>query len=744
MADTRYKLYINSRMIYDGPVKGDGHAWFYGVLDIQPYLRVGRNTIAVHVFRFYYASKRASSFARNVNIQTDETWETAIDPCIHLLAKANFDNYLNIFEQVDERESHKMRWVTARSQGFKVNYGHSMPFNLCPRMIPLPRREASWPKAIHKVKSSQPPEEWSLLLDQTGENTPGILLPRGTTHHVEFEMEHYTTAHVRFCFARPSTSGSILDVTWCERYSDEPTQRPFPTYRGDRADTTGFILGPKDQYIFAGSQDDELRLWHDESEGHQGIFAPFHCRAFRFFALDIRVTQDSDLVLKQIDIVKTNYPLKDLVEFPQVDNDVNDSTWFHKLWEVSIRTLQNYMHDCYEDCPFYEQLQYSMDSRSSSLFTYLVSRDDRLARQAIIQLFNSFQPALGLMPSRAPCYLSSIISHFCLFWICMVTDHYEYLTFHNNLDEDTGLVRTGVVSCDWPFVDWTYEYRPFGVPPAAQATGFSTFTSQLYAYTLQRLGRLELCLGRQYRAEEHNLLTKAIAQAVRTHCFDGMLFTDGLASMAESNHYSQHSQIWAVLCGAITGKEAAQLLRRSLAHGSEHDPPLSKVSTAMAFYSMQALSAVSDGMYEDQFHDFWEPWRKQLDLNLTTWVEDHVQQRSDCHGWGSLPLYEFVAEVAGLRPLMKDGRRVLESKPRVHLFRTFQAKIPAWGSVDDPLIAHVEWHKAESGLTTVSLSWEGTEEIQREGHQVPVDIVLPDGQEEKMNMLKSKVWSISE
>ncbi|WAO86076.1 Bac-rhamnosid6H domain-containing protein [Fusarium falciforme] len=316
-ADTRYKLYINSRMIHDGPVKGDEHAWFYDVLDIQPHLCLGRNTIAVHVLRFYHAPKRASSFARNaypglyikpesdegqheVNIQTDETWKTAIDPCIHLPAKANFDNYLNIFEQVDQRESHKMRWVAGRPQGFKVNYGHSTPCSLCPRMTSLPRRETSWLKSIHNVKSLQSPETWSLLLDQVGGNNPGILLPRGTTHHVEFDMEHYTTAHVRFCFARPSTSGSILDVTWCERYSDEPTQRPFPRYRRDRADTTGFVLGPKDQYILASSLDEKLRLWHDESEGDQETFAPFHYRAFRFFALGIRVAQDSDLALKQI------------------------------------------------------------------------------------------------------------------------------------------------------------------------------------------------------------------------------------------------------------------------------------------------------------------------------------------------------------------------------------------------------------------------------------------------------------
>ncbi|KAH6886210.1 Six-hairpin glycosidase-like protein [Thelonectria olida] len=777
-ADTRFKLHVNKRIIHAGPVKGDQQAWFYDVVDIQPHLRIGRNNIAVHVLRFYYGSQLAPSFPRTsypglyikhesldgnqehqvVNIQTDDTWETAIDPCRVLPVGSNLDYFLHTFEQVDQRESHKLSWVTAKPYRFMTSFGLATPWNLHPRMIPFPRLQPTHLGAIHNLKSCQSRETWKLLLDREGQHS-GILLPKGTTHHVELGVDYHTTAYVEFRFARPSTGGSILNVTWSEGYEEQPIKLPFARMKGDRTDTTKFIVGPKDQYIFGGNQLEEALLGHHEAEREDEVFAPFHFRTFRYFAMDIQVAEDSDLVLKSIDITKTNYPLHVSAAFPHVETTAGDSAWFHRLWEVSVRTLENCMHDCYEDCPFFEQLQYAMDTRSSALFTYFISRDDRLARQAMMQLHNSFQPAIGLTASRAPAHHLQIISHFSLFWACMVTDHYEHFadatfvtqflpvidavleTFRRRLDRETGLIRISQVAGDWAFVDWSEAYQPMGTPPAAKATGFMTYTSQLYAYTLQRLSSLESCLGMRSRANEHTRQADSIVQAVRAHCFDGAYFTDGLAKLAEPDHYSEHSQVWAVLCGAITGKEAVNLLKRSLTPSCA-DRKLTKVSIAMAFYSLRALSAVGDEVYEAHFDDFWEPWRKQLALHLTTWVEDDISQRSDCHAWGSLPLYEYAAEVAGLKPLMSGGERTLTFKPRVRLFKTFDAKVPVAGSAEKPVIARVRWQTDEEAVVNLGLAWEDQEDIMRESNLPLVRVILPDREEEIVKVCEERRWQV--
>ncbi|KAF4428939.1 Six-hairpin glycosidase [Fusarium acutatum] len=756
-ADTRYKLYINKRMVHTGPVKGDDQTWFHDVLDIQPYLVAGNNNILVHVLRFYYGSLNAPSFPRTpfpglrirhdstegdleqraLNIQTDVTWETALDTCRTLPVSGNFDFFLHVFEKVDQREAQALTWVAAKPYRFMVNWGLSVPWNLRPRMIPFPRLEQLHISAIHNIKSTQPQETWERLLDPTLKHKAGIVLTKSTVHHVELEVPYHITAFVDFRFVRPSTGGSKLDITWSEGYEEQSAKLPFQRKKGDRSDTSKSIVGPKDQYVFGGAQLDHDLVQYGIAEANDETFSPFHFRTFRYLAMDIEVSQESDLVLNGINIVKTNYPLKVLATFPTVEIEDEDASWFHKLWEVSLRTLENCMHDCYEDCPFYEQLQYSMDTRSSALFTYVVSRDDRLARQAIAQFYNSFQPKFGLTASRAPCHHLQIISHFSLFWVCMVIDHYEQIgdkefvvgflpvidaiidTFGSRLDQETGLIRVSQLAGDWEFVDWSDSYKPFGVPPAAKDTGYLTYTNQLFAYTLQRLSSLELCLGKPPRAGQHEHQAELIVQAVKNYCFDGTYFTDGLTTLANHTHYSKHCQIWAVLCGAVTGKDAFDLLNRSLGLQAEVEDQrahmFTQVSIAMAFYGLRALSMVDDGAYEAQFFSFWAPWRKQLELNLTTWVEDYITQRSDCHAWGSLPLYEYTAEIAGFKLAMVSGERVLIFKPRVGLLKAFDAKVPVSGTWQQPILARISWQKTQNNEVVLTLSWESDVEGTQEG-----------------------------
>ena len=73
------------------------------------------------------------------------------------------------------------------------------------------------------------------------------------------------------------------------------------------------------------------------------------------------------------------------------------------------------------DTPYYERLQYVGDTRIQALISYVMSGDDRLARQAIDAIDNS-RITDGITTSRYPSQLPQIIPTFSLMWIGMVRD----------------------------------------------------------------------------------------------------------------------------------------------------------------------------------------------------------------------------------------------------------------------------------------------------------------------------------
>ncbi len=98
------------------------------------------------------------------------------------------------------------------------------------------------------------------------------------------------------------------------------------------------------------------------------------------------------------------------------------------------------MHETYEDCPFYEQLQYACDSRNEILYTYMTSADDRLARQCMDD-FRRSQREDGMINSCYPHYGPNVIPAFSIYYIAMVHDHMMYFG-------DPKLVRHHIAAID--------------------------------------------------------------------------------------------------------------------------------------------------------------------------------------------------------------------------------------------------------------------------------------------------------
>ena len=100
----------------------------------------------------------------------------------------------------------------------------------------------------------------------------------------------------------------------------------------------------------------------------------------------------------------------------------------------------------------------------------------------------------------------------------------------------------------------------------------------------------------------------------------------------------------------------------------------------MSFYVLRAASQV--GHYEELYPTLMKPWDAMIEANLTTWVEDDVMFRSDCHGWSSSSVYEIVHEIFDLSPAEK-GYQKIQVRPRFKLQRSAKGTfVIADGTVD--------------------------------------------------------------
>ncbi|CAI7581476.1 unnamed protein product [Penicillium manginii] len=732
-ADTRYKLYVNGQHVAVGPTRSSPLIWYYDTLDIAPYLKEGQNEILFVVLRYFHSLRCAMPFERTalpgltvigvletatgevINLNSSQNWLGFVDQSIEFPTGLADDVFLHISERVAPTDEGSMMIPVAYKM--RTLNGDIPPWNLRPRSIPLPESTLAVVETIRACQSTVEANDWESLFTRNH----SITLPASSSHVLEVQAAVHSTAFLRWAFKSVANASNIkLKVTHSEGYELEPRSYPFFRSKADRLDASvGHIIGPYDEVT--------LNLLSDS----QTFYEPFWFRTFRLLKIEITVGPEPIEILS-FDATQVNYPLAVKASWKQPGDPQSE-----EIWDVSIRTMRNCMFDGYSDCPFYEQLQYSGDSRSVGLFHYLLSGDDRLMRQAITNFAASVTPE-GLTQSRFPSHVPQVIAGFSLYWILQVCDHHLYfgdtrfsklfipridgiLDFFDSHVDELGLV-SGLPDVVWQYVDWvttwgaTEDHPDKGVPTSGRKTNRHTYFSMIYAWVLQKAAVLVRDVGRPGHASEYESRASSLIAAIRAHCHDGEFFTDSTADVADELSYSQHCQVFAVICGAAKADEATRILRESFANDR-----FSKCSYMMRFYAFRALSLADDGnLYDSFWEKMWSPWRGMLANNLSTWEEDDVRQRSDCHAWGSVPIYEYCTELAGVQPVA-PGSSKISFRPRLRLTGVLEARV----ALGKDNLAEVSWKISSDGDKIVELRLEKAVEVvsqlpgrREEGHGI--------------------------
>ena len=356
-------------------------------------------------------------------------------------------------------------------------------------------------------------------------------------------------------------------------------------------------------------------------------------------------TQDEPLTLAAPELLETRYPLE--MESRCETSDVR----LQAMLPVLVRGIQMCAHETYMDCPYWEQLMYVGDTRLQVLCTYAMAQDDRLPRRAL-QLFDDSRLPSGLTQSRFPSSNGQVIPTFSLFWISMVRD----LAYWR---DDAGLVRRllpGIRSVlhaflqykradglvdpapGWNFVDWVPGWVS-GEPPGTIG-GISSVLQWQLAYTLRQAAELEALAGEQVFSTLWRAEAESLARALTAACWDE---SRGLmADTPERSSASEHAQCFALLSGLLPA-DKAQRMAEALARGTVD-------SVATIYFSHYVLEALAAQGQADAFFQRLELWKALPEGGFKTPYEAPGNTRSDCHAWGSHPLYHLFASVCGIQP----------------------------------------------------------------------------------------------
>lgn len=674
-ADTRYKLYLNGRLVEVGPSRGDHQVWFYDTVDILPYLKKGVNIIGVSVLRYpedpvsgnhgmfrtsvpglYATGKIEDMLGNEYDISADASWKCMIDKNVTFYREEERFAPLVIHENTAGNPAifgwksiqyDDSLWNPAKPYIKKLVPEAVSPGNLKPRNIPyMYRKKRRFQNIVDLKKSDHTREEWLAFLK--GEKA--LLIPEHTEVTLELDAGEEMTGYIKAAFS--GGKGTEVSLLYSESYVQDGFVGPehIPV-KADRMDyKKGHLRGYEDFYHVAGAG----------TEKEQEIYEPYWFRTFRFVRLHIE-TAEEEITLHSLDYEETGYPLEVAASVRTSDKSLR------AIWEISERTLKRCMHETYEDCPFYEQLQYIMDARTQILYTYAISADDRLARKCMDDLRRS-QRYDGVLNCSYPNCNTNVIPGFSIYYILMVYDHMMYFGdhtlvaehmpaidqilhyFERHLTKEGYVEKVGGINMEarfWSFIDWAEEWNDTSGMPTAGLKGPLTMETLLYIYGLQHAASLADFLGRAEEAKVYEKRAKKAQEALLKHCIgDNEMLQDGPGI----DEYSQHCQVFALLTDTVDTELGKVNLLKTI-----REPGYTQCTVAMRFYLFRALEKTGLYAYTDQY---WDTWRNMVKMHCTTCVESEAYSRSECHAWGSLILYELPSITLGVRPAAPGYKKV--------------------------------------------------------------------------------------
>ena len=488
----------------------------------------------------------------------------------------------------------------------------------------------------------------------------GFKVPANSRTRFFWDLGEYRCAYPELVVS--GGRGAKVSWKWAESLLDENG------LKGDRAAWQGkHMVGFGDEFA---------------CDGRQGArFTAPWWRCGRWCEIEI-ATADEPLTVEALSLLETHYPMVDEGAFESFDASLG------AIRELCLRGLSMCAHDMVFDCPFYEQQMYPGDARVQLLVHGVVHGDARLVRRAI-ETFDLARRNDGMVPMNFP---SRNLQESGSFTMCHVLMYGDYVMRHG-ADEwlkarFPGLMHTmfaleshedgnGMLKDlnGWRFVDWAVNSGGWWTRghPGSVGAGPSAVENLFYVLAQESAASVAEAVGNPEMAGYWRKRAARTREAARRFFWDSTagLFKDRIV---QGGRFSEHAQALAILADAVpTGEE-----RRHFDAFIGRDDFV-KATVYFLHYVFEAYARRGRG---ELVLDRLGLWRDYIAKGLSTPLEspdgafDNMKEaRSDCHGWGTHPIYHLQSTVAGVRPAALGFAKV-EVRPAPGKLSFIRAKVP--------------------------------------------------------------------
>ncbi len=684
-ADGRYQLFVNGTPLLHGPARSSAAFRYLDPIDLVPYLRPGRNVIAVLAHSYgrntawyelpgwdyarafgcggFFLQGEVTAGDLTQVLDSDPQWRCHTATAWQREVPSNSLGYAEIFDarlapqgwaEIGFDDSGWERAEPLRVAGRNYS-GDVRPFQyLLPRDTPAQREGPLRPgRAVAFFELACGPEGPDLAAQMEAESPLPLALCRVSAERDRIETAAGHAVSVVYDFGEVVAGYIHLEL-------DGPAGAVVDFYPGEQLLPDGRVR------IYDGIPGFDAQIAHRYvlRQGAQS-WQRFEWNGLRYLQVTYRRC-GTPLQVRAVAVHQTEYPVQARGHFECSDPALN------RIWQAGATTLRRCMHDAFVDCPSREQRQW-MDAYLDIRINYAAFGDTALAARLIRQIADSQRPD-GQTMMAAPgdfslaCFTN--IPDFGLLWILTIGDYLLHADdaaiaeeiypavaralqwFERHLNQEDLLTDVP----HWVFVEWA-ETDKKGQVAALNA---------LYVAALRVAVAVAQLCEHPRAATRYEDLAGRVATALNALLWDDVrgVYVDARRGGQRSRRISQQTNAILIALGIAPRARWDSALdhvldarRLVLTHALASDGKVTpfdeerQVVMAQPFYSHFLHRAMrAAGRTQAVVDNIRSRWGAMLDSGHGTFTETWQVEpvTSLCHAWSATPTFDLSTDLLGV------------------------------------------------------------------------------------------------